>query len=100
MKYKGIALDFILPNRDMPRLYEYINDIEIEISYDRENPFCIKQIAILLDKEYNAYDVFECDIPCSYDVEAKAYAKDFAENLIHYRHDFAMYHNNKLSKRK
>ena len=98
MKYLGIYHDYNLPNHNLPRLIEYINNIEILTYYNAENPFYIEQIAVLLDSNtnYSAYDVFECGVYFTTEVEAKAFARTFAENLIKYRQEFANYHNNRV----
>lgn len=98
MKYLGIYHDFNLPNINLPRLIEYIDDVEVLTSYNVENPFFIEQIAVLLDtnENYSAYDVFECGIPFTLEVEANVFSRSFAENLIKYRQIFANYHMNRV----
>lgn len=95
MKYLGIYHDYNLPNVNLPRLIEYVHNIELLTSYNAENPFYIEQIAVLLDsnENYSAYDVFECGAYFTTEVEAKAFTRTFAENLIKYRQEFAKYHN-------
>lgn len=95
MKYLGVYHDYNLPNINLPRFIEYIGNIELLASYNEENPFFIEQIAILLEttENYSAYDVFECGIYFSTDIEAKSFAKTFGENLIKYRQEFIRYHN-------
>ena len=75
MKYLGIYHDYNLPNVNFPRLIEFVNKIELLTSYNAENPFYIEQIAVLLDsnESYSAYDVFECGVYFTTDVEAKAF---------------------------
>jgi hypothetical protein len=95
MKYLGIYHDYNFPNINLPRFIDYINNIEVFTSYIAETPFFIKQIAILLDRtdNYSAYDVFECHIDFATDMQAKYFARTFAENLIKYRREFSNYHN-------
>ena len=98
MQYLGIYHNYNLPNINLPRFIDYIHDIELLTSYNAENPFFIEQIAVLLDgnENYSAYDVFECGEFFTTDVEAKAFARTFAENLIKYRQEFANYYNNRV----
>lgn len=100
MKYLGIYHDYNLPNINLPRLIEYVNNIELLSSYNAENPFYIEQIAVLLDsnENYSAYDVFECGAYFTTEVEAKAFARTFAENLIKYRQVFTNYYRQELTK--
>ena len=62
-------------------------------SYNEDNPFFIEQIAVLLEstEQYSAFDVFECGLYFNTDVEAKSFSRNFAENLIKYRQEFANY---------
>ena len=94
MKYIGIYHDYNLPNINLPRFIEYINNIVVFTSYNEDNPFFIKQIAILLERteRYYAYDVFECGIYFDTDIESKSFARNFAENIIKYRQEFANYY--------
>ena len=98
MKYLGIYHDFNLPNINLPRFIEYIGNIDILTSYNAENPFFIEQIAVLLDanENYSAYDVFECGAYFATDIDAKAFTRTFAENLLKYRQEFVNYHNNRV----
>lgn len=93
MKFLGIYHDYNLPKVNLPRLIEYIDNIAVLTSYNENNPFFIEQIAVLLEstEHYSAYDVFECGLYFNTDVEAKSFARTFAENLIKYRQEFANY---------
>jgi len=92
MKYVGMYNDFNLPSEGK-LLVCYIDNIEIFIRYDGENPLQLTQIAILLESsEYmTLYDVFQCEYHATDEVDAKAYVKSFAELLIKYREKYGRY---------
>ena len=48
MKYKGRFYNQNLPLVDGKRLFVYLDDIEIIINYDKDEPFDVIQMAILL----------------------------------------------------
>ena len=62
--------------------FAYLDEREIIISYNREHPFGVEQISILIDSENTLYAVFECGIFCTTDVQAKDVAKQFTQQLI------------------
>ena len=41
MKYLGVYHDYNLPNINLPRIIEYIGNIELLASYNEENTFFI-----------------------------------------------------------
>jgi hypothetical protein len=87
MKYKGRFYNQNLPLVDGKRLFVYLDDIEIIINYDKDEPFDVIQMAILLERNsiFTNYDVFECLIPAGTDKEAKAKAKVVAKQVIRCR---------------
>jgi hypothetical protein len=91
MKFIGIFHNNNLPKHDYRRLFTYVGNVEVIIFYNEDQPFLVEQIAVLLDNEYRAYDVFECLCKFESDVDAKAYAYSFAENLIQYRKSLSDY---------
>ena len=92
MEHKGIYHDFNLPRKGK-LLAAYVGNIDIHIRYDEEHPFRITQVAILLEdsEQMKLYDVFECDYYAKTDVEARAFAKSFAEFLLNYREIYKEY---------
>jgi len=92
MKYKGIYHDFNLPRKGK-LLATYVDNIDIHIRYDEEQPFRITQIAILLEdsEQMKLYDVFECDYYAETDVEARTFAKSFAALILKYRKGYDEY---------
>jgi len=92
MKHIGIYHDFNLPCEGK-LLAAYVDNTEILIRYDEEQPFQIKQIAILLEdsEQMTLYDVFECDYYAKTDVEARTFAKSFAELILKYRQVYGEY---------
>lgn len=93
MNYLGIYHNYNLPNIDSPRLFTYVNNVDVIINYNEQCPFYIEQIAVLLERtdKYEAYDVFECGIEAKTDVDAIATARSFVQNLLKYRNTFAKY---------
>ena len=93
MNYLGIYHDYNLPNIDSPHLFTYVNNVDVIINYNKQCPFYIEQIAVLLERtdKYLAYDVFECGIEAKTDVDAIATARSFVQNLLKYRNTFAKY---------
>ena len=84
MKYLGIFQSFQPILCKMPRLFANVEDVNIIITYDEQNPFFIENIGVLLDRHsvnntlIVAYDVFECGIHFNTDEEAKS----FQSNLL------------------
>jgi hypothetical protein len=91
MKFIGIFHNQNLPKHDYRRLFTFVGNADVIISYNEDQPFLVEQIAVLLDNEYSAYDVFECSCRFESDVDAKEYAHSFAENLIKYRKSLSDY---------
>ena len=94
MNFLGIYHDYNLPKINLPRLIEYIGNIAVLTSYNENNPFFIEQKAVLLEstEHYSAYDMFESGLYFKTDVEAKSFARTFAENFIKYRQEFTNYY--------
>ncbi|MCF0218992.1 MAG: hypothetical protein HUK14_04345 [Muribaculaceae bacterium] len=82
MKYIGNYQNNNLPHSNNPKLFAYLDEREIIISYDRENPFFIEQISILIDSENSLYAVFECGFYCETDNQAKDVSIHFTQSLI------------------
>lgn len=82
MKYVGNFQNHNLPKNDYPKLYTYVDDREIILSYNVNQPFYVEQIAILVESESLTYAVFECEVMFETDVEAKQFGKNFACELI------------------
>jgi len=103
MKYLGIFQRFQPLLCKRPQLFTNVENINIIINYNEQNPFLVEHIGILLDmysdkdKLIEAYDVFECGMHFNTDYETKEFAVSFAQNLIKYRREFSNYHNNKCS---
>ena len=97
MNYQGVFQSFQPIIGKEPRLFAYVNNIEIIIHYNAEQPFYVEQIAVLLDSHIEngnrieAYDVFECGLPFQSETDAKAFAVSFAKNLIKYRQELLRY---------
>ena len=60
MKFLGVFLYYNLPKIDMPKLFAYVDSREVIVSYNKEQPFYVEQVSILIDSEYQTYAVFEC----------------------------------------
>lgn len=88
MKYLGNYQNNNLPKQDLPKLFCYLDEREIIISYNAEHPFFVEQISILIDSMYNTYAVFECGKMCNGDKEAKDFGEDFAQALINFIEDY------------
>lgn len=85
----------------MKQLIEYANigetseKLEIQIIFEENgSPYCVRQIRVPLDDKN--FDVFECALPFQTDVDAKLYAKSFAEELIKYRMSLVKHHNDRI----
>ena len=72
----------------MPKLFAYVDSREVIVSYNKEQPFYVEQVSILIDREYQTYAVFECGFMCSSDEDAKSFGKNFTQALI----DFLRYY--------
>lgn len=88
MKFLGVFQNHNLPKIDMPKLFAYVDSREVIVSYNKEQPFYVEQVSILIDREYQTYAVFECGFMCSSDEDAKSFGKNFTQALI----DFLRYY--------
>lgn len=88
MKFLGVFQNHNLPKIDMPKLFAYVDSREVIVSYNKEQPFYVEQVSILIDREHQTYAVFECGFMCSSDEDAKSFGKNFSQALI----DFLRYY--------
>ena len=56
MKYIGNFQNNNLPRNEYPKLFTYVDDREIILSYNENQPFYVEQIAILIDSEFQTYE--------------------------------------------
>lgn len=82
MKYIGNFQNHNLPKSDYRKLYTYLNEREIILSYNSTQPFYIEQISIMIDNEYMVYAVFECGLMFKTDTDAKQFGIDYTSALI------------------
>lgn len=52
MKFLGVFQNHNLPKIDMPKLFAYVDSREVIVSYNKEQPFYVEQVSILIDREY------------------------------------------------
>lgn len=45
----------------MPKLFAYVDSREVIVSYNKEQPFYVEQVSILIDREYQTYAVLNVD---------------------------------------
>ena len=73
--------------KEYKQLYSYSKyGTSVYIYYTPNSPFRIQRIAVQLCDDY--MDLFECDVHADTDIEAKAFANTFAEELISYRETY------------
>lgn len=61
MKFLGVFQNHNLPKIDMPKLFAYVDSREVIVSYNKEQPFYVEQVSILIDREYQTYAVLNVD---------------------------------------
>lgn len=82
MKYIGNFQNHNLPKNEFPKLFAYVDDKEIILSYNENQPFYVEQIAILIDSEFQTYAVFDCGVMFETDTNAKQFGQNFTFSLI------------------
>lgn len=82
MKYIGNFQNHNLPKNEYPKLFAYVDDREIILSYNKNQPFYVEQIAILVDSEYHTYAVFDCGLMFENDEDVKRFGRNFTSALI------------------
>ena len=58
MKFFRCFQNHNLPKIDMPKLFAYVDSREVIVSYNKEQPFYVEQVSILIDREHQTYAVF------------------------------------------
>lgn len=84
MNYLGKFSKSSIPisGEDYNQLLAYTsNEVEIIIYYEKENPFNVKYIAILIASP-NIYEVYEYDYYSLIDVQVKEYIKMIVEECL------------------
>lgn len=84
MKYIGNFQNHNLPKNEYPKLFAYVDDKEIILSYNENQPFYVEQIAILIDSEFQTYVVFDCGLMFGSDEDVKEFGRKFTSELIEY----------------
>ena len=87
MNYLGEYSDFNIPisSEEYGQLFAYTsNEIEVIIYYDRENPYWVKYIALLIGQteEYSAYQLYEHEYFNTTDSAVKTYITDLVEGIL------------------
>lgn len=82
MKYIGNFQNHNLPKNEYPKLFAYVDDREIILSYNDSQPFYVEQIAILIDNEFQTYAVFDCGVMFETDIAAKQFGENYTSTLI------------------
>lgn len=89
MHHCGIVLGHQLLDycKEYKQLYSYSKyGTSVYTYYTPNSSFHIQRIAVQLCDDY--MDLFECDVHADTDIEAKAFATTFAEELISYRETY------------